>query len=83
MSPELGRWTAVRSRDPYAGRSTESEEEEGPGDLVREAAETWIALVSLFRLGHLFVLPTPMTPVVIPTASCRLYRPYLEFADSP
>jgi hypothetical protein len=44
-SPELGRWTAVRSRDPY-GAGVQDLDDEGPGDLVKEAAETWIALVS-------------------------------------
>lgn len=45
-SPELGKWTAVRARDPYSSRGQDADDE-GPAELVREAAEAWVALVSL------------------------------------
>ncbi|GAA5841119.1 hypothetical protein JCM5353_003658 [Sporobolomyces roseus] len=43
-SPELGKWTAVRARDPYSGRGQDADDE-GPAELVREAAEAWVALL--------------------------------------
>ncbi|GAA5850869.1 hypothetical protein JCM3766R1_005907 [Sporobolomyces carnicolor] len=56
-SRELGLWTTMlrnrSSNDPYQSSqpplarivSEDVEEEDGPGTLVREAAETWIALI--------------------------------------
>jgi len=36
----------VRARDPYSSRGQDADDE-GPAELVREAAEAWVALVSL------------------------------------
>jgi len=51
-SSELGRWTAMKIRDPYNNHGTtrNGEGEERPCHLVKEAAETWISLVSFLSL---------------------------------
>ncbi|GAA6012158.1 hypothetical protein JCM11491_001767 [Sporobolomyces phaffii] len=63
-SPELGRWTAVRSRDPY-GAGTRDLDDEGPGDLVKAAAETWIALLPTDTASRVSSLQTLLNHLAI------------------
>ncbi|GAA5933147.1 1-phosphatidylinositol 4-kinase STT4 [Sporobolomyces koalae] len=57
MSPELGRWSSIQSRNPYSSNELDVEEA-GPAELVRVAAETWIALLPNTTLSRASTLQT-------------------------
>ncbi|GAA6062176.1 hypothetical protein JCM10212_005131 [Sporobolomyces blumeae] len=99
ISPELGRITAGRGRDPYSrgrgqGASVEGDEEdeEGPIELVREAAETWVSLLptdvqsrtsTLQTLINSLSLLSSFHPISAPTSPAATRDPSPNASFSP